>query len=94
MDRYTPPASPLETYEQLVEFFDEAVLGAYIQQSDRYSVETDHFEGDLADIGFRMDPTVWRDREGFAHIVVWANFEHTEKTGDPLARLFAWAMGA
>lgn len=43
-----PPAHDLETYERFVEFFDQAVMAAYLQQSDRFVVQTDHFEGHLS----------------------------------------------
>jgi hypothetical protein len=42
------PAHDFEDYEHLVEFFDQAVMAAYLQKSDRFVVETDHFEGRLS----------------------------------------------
>ncbi len=42
------PALDLASYEHLVEFFDQAVLAAYLQQPDRFTVKTDHFEGHLS----------------------------------------------
>lgn len=41
-------AHSLDAYEQFVEFFDEAVMAAYLQQSDRFAIETHHFEGHLS----------------------------------------------
>ena len=43
-----PPAHDLEDYERFVEFFDQAVMAAYLQQTDRFVNETDHFEGHLS----------------------------------------------
>jgi hypothetical protein len=42
------PAHDLDSYEQLVEFFDQAVIAAYVQQADRFVIQTDHFEGHLS----------------------------------------------
>ena len=44
----TDPAHELADYERSVEFFDQAVMAAYLQQSDRFLVETDHFEGHIS----------------------------------------------
>ena len=43
-----PPARALEDYERFVEFFDQAVMAAYLHQSDRFVIETDYFEGHLS----------------------------------------------
>lgn len=43
-----PPAHDLDSYEHLVEFFDQGVIASYLQQADRFVVETDHFEGQLS----------------------------------------------
>ncbi len=43
----------------------------------------------LDEIGFRMQTTVWRDRQQFAQAHRWATFEDSERTRDPLARWFA-----
>jgi hypothetical protein len=42
------PAHDLADYERFIEFFDQAVMAAYLQQSDRFVVKTDHFEGHLS----------------------------------------------
>jgi hypothetical protein len=42
------PAHDLDSYEHLVEFFDQGVMAAYVQQADRFVVQTDHFEGYLS----------------------------------------------
>jgi len=42
------PAHDLDSYEHLVEFFDQGVMAAYVQQADRFVVQTDHFEGHLS----------------------------------------------
>jgi hypothetical protein len=42
------PALDLDSYEHLVEFFDQGVMAAYLQQADRFVVQTDHFEGHLS----------------------------------------------
>jgi len=44
----TAPAHDLADYDRFIEFFDQAVMAAYLQQSDRFVVKTDHFEGHLS----------------------------------------------
>ncbi|MET0551469.1 MAG: DUF4034 domain-containing protein [Vicinamibacteria bacterium] len=47
----------------------------------------------LADIGYRMDPSVWSDQEWFVRTHQWAEYEDSERDGaDPLARVFSWFM--
>lgn len=49
----------------------------------------------LAEIGNRMEPAVWRDRERFVWAYHWATWEEGEQAGgDPLARFFSWVMGS
>lgn len=48
----------------------------------------------LDEIGFRMPTSVWRDRETFAQAHRWATFEDSERSGDPIARLFLRLMGS
>lgn len=48
MAEHKPPAHDLDSYEQFVEFFDQGVMAAYVQQADRFVVQTDHFEGHLS----------------------------------------------
>lgn len=43
-----PPAHDLDSYEQFVEFFAQDVMAAYLQQADRFVVETDYFAGHLS----------------------------------------------
>lgn len=48
MSEPTAPAQDLDSYERFVEFFAQGVMAAYLQQADRFLVETDHFEGHLS----------------------------------------------
>ena len=48
MPQSQAPAHDLDSYEHLVEFFEQGVIAAYIQQADRFIVQTDYFEGHLS----------------------------------------------
>lgn len=43
-----PSAHDIDSYDQFVEFFDQAVMAAYAEQSDRFTIETDYFDGRLS----------------------------------------------
>ena len=48
MPGHRPPAHDIDSYDQFVEFFDQAVMAAYAEQSDRFTIETDYFDGRLS----------------------------------------------
>lgn len=41
----------LSSFEKFIAYFEQAVLGQYLQQADRYVIETDYFEGHLKTCG-------------------------------------------
>jgi hypothetical protein len=46
----------------------------------------------LDEIGYRMQTSVWRDRKRFASAHRWAEFEDSERSGDPIARFLVRLM--
>lgn len=60
-----------------------------------YYRDKDEARAMLAALDGRMHTSVWQNRDQFAQVYLWATFEEDEVAGgDPLARFFAWLMGA